>query len=71
MTERRANLRVRFYPSQGEWNCVVQRMGPDGMPLGEDVVSATGPTKDDARERAFAMTDDPDVQAALHPDEHR
>jgi hypothetical protein len=40
------------------------------MPLGEDVVSATGATRDDARERAFVMTDDPDVRAALHPDEH-
>ena len=65
MTERRANLRVRFYPSHGEWTCVVQRMGPDGMPAGDDVVSSTGATKDEARDRALAMTDDPQVREVL------
>ena len=65
MTERRANLRVRFYPTHGEWTCVVQRMGPDGMPEGADVVSATGASKDDARDRALAMTDDADVREVL------
>jgi hypothetical protein len=47
MTQHHANLRVRFYPHYGEWTCVVQRMGPDGMPAGDDVVSATGATKDE------------------------
>jgi hypothetical protein len=65
MTERHANLRVRFYPSHGQWTCVVQRLGPDGMPAGDDVVSATGATKDDARDRALAMTGDEDVRAVL------
>jgi len=44
---------------------VVQRMGPDGMPAGDDVVSATGATKDEARDRALAMTDDADVREVL------
>ena len=65
MTEHHANLRVRFYPSHGEWTCIVQRMGPDGMPAGDDVVSATGATKDEARDRALTMTDDADVREFL------
>ena len=65
MTQHHANLRVRFYPAHGEWTCVVQRMGPDGMPAGDDVVSATGATKDEARDRALAMTDDADVREVL------
>ena len=67
MPERHANLRVRFYPANGEWTCVVQRMGPDGMPAGDDVVSATGATRDDARDRALAMTDDAEVREVLRP----
>ena len=70
MTERRANLRVRFYPNHGEWTCVVQRMGPDGMPEGGDVVSAAGATKDEARDRALAMTDDADVLEVLRSHLH-
>jgi hypothetical protein len=70
MTEHHANLRVRFYPSHGEWTCVVQRMGADGMPVGDDVISATGATKDDARDRAFELTDDSEVREALKPHEH-
>ena len=65
MTEHRANLRVRFYPAHGEWTCVVQRMGPDGMPAGDDVVSSTGATKDEAKDRALAMTDDAEVREVL------
>ena len=66
MSEHRANLRVRFYPNHGEWTCVVQRMGPDGMPAGADVVSAAGATrKDEARNRALAMTEDADVREVL------
>ena len=65
MTEHRANLRVRFYPAHGEWTCVVQRMGPDGMPAGADLVSATGATKAEARDRALAVTDDAEVCEAL------
>ena len=67
MTEHPANLRVRFYPSHGEWTCVVQRMGPDGMPAGGDMVSATGATKDEARDRARATTDDAEVREVLKP----
>jgi hypothetical protein len=40
-------------------------MGPDGMPAGDDVVSATGATKDEARDRALTMTDDADVREFL------
>ena len=65
MTESRANLRVRFYPGHGDWTCVVQRMGADGMPTGADVVSSTGATKDEARDRALAMTDDAEVREVL------
>jgi hypothetical protein len=67
MTEHHANLRVRFYPGHGAWTCVVQRLGPDGMPAGDDVVSATGATKDEARDRALAMTDDAEVREVLRP----
>ena len=67
MTEHHANLRVRFYPGHGEWTCVVQRVGSDGMPSGDDLVSATGANKDDARDRALAMTDDPEVREVLSP----
>lgn len=61
-----SHLRVRFYPAHGEWMCVVQRLGGDGMPTGADVVSANGVTKDAALHAALADTVDPDVQAALH-----
>jgi hypothetical protein len=40
-------------------------MGSDGMPAGHDVVSSTGATKDEARDRALAMTDDADVREVL------
>ncbi len=66
MTERHGSLRVRYYPHHGEWECIVQRVGPDGMPEA-DVVSATAPTKDDARDKAFAQTDDPEVHEVLKP----
>lgn len=60
-----ANLRVRFYPGHGQWTCIVQRMGADGMPAGNDVVSAVGATKDEARDNAVIKTADADVQDAL------
>ena len=65
MTDQHANLRVRFYPSQGTWTCVVQRMGRDGMPEDDDLVSAAGATKQEARDRALASTEDADVREAL------
>ena len=68
MTSHQANLRVRFYPGHDEWTCVVQRMGADGMPVGGDVVSATGKTKDEARASALAQAQDVDVKDALQPD---
>jgi len=40
-------------------------MGADGMPTGADVVSSTGATKDEARDRALAMTDDAEVREVL------
>jgi len=51
-----AHLRVRFYPTQGQWMCVVQRLGADGMPEGEDAVSAVGATKEAARDAAIARS---------------
>jgi len=66
MMERHGSLRVRYYPHQGEWECIVQRVGPDGMPEA-DVVSATGATKDEARDKAWAQSDDAEVHEALKP----
>ena len=65
MSEHHANLVIRFYPTSGQWKCVVQKVDADGMPIGGDIVSATGPTKEDARSQALAQTDDPAVQKAL------
>jgi hypothetical protein len=65
MTHHHANLRVRFYPAQGQWTCIVQRLGADGMPEGDDVVSAAGATKAEARDNAVAKATDADVQDAL------
>jgi hypothetical protein len=65
MSEHHGNLVVRFYPAKGEWTCVVQRVDADGMPMGEDLVTATGKTKDDARARAATMTEESDIRAAL------
>lgn len=66
MTERHGSLRVRYYPHQGEWECIVQRVGPDGMPE-SDVVSAVAATKDEARDKAWASSDDPEVRKTLKP----
>ena len=63
-----AHLRVRFYPGHDEWTCVVQRMGADGMPIGDDVVSAIGKTRDEARAKARDQAADEDVREALAPD---
>jgi hypothetical protein len=68
MSSHHVNLRVRFYPAHGEWTCVVQRMGGDGMPLEGDVVAAIGKTKDEARANAQAQAQDADVRDALSPD---
>ena len=64
MTDHR-QLRVRFYPTAGKWLCVVQQLGADGMPAGDDVVSATGDSKEDARQAAIEATTDPDVAQLL------
>ncbi len=64
MTDHR-QLRVRFYPTAGKWLCVVQQMGADGMPAGADVVSATGETKEAARQAAIEATADPEVVQVL------
>jgi hypothetical protein len=58
-------LRVRFYPAHGEWTCVVQQLGADGMPMDPDLVSASGPTKEDALRAAIQMAPDEDVESAL------
>ena len=65
MSEHHGNLVVRFYPAKGEWTCVVQRVDADGMPIGQDLVTASAATKDEARERAAALTDDAAVRDAL------
>ena len=64
MTDRR-QLRVRFYPTAGKWLCVVQQVGADGMPTGADVVSASGDSKEDARQAAIDATTDDEVQQIL------
>lgn len=64
MSEHHARLRVRFYPSHGEWTCYVQRVDNEGMPL-EDVMSSTGKTKDEARAQALAIAVDSEIRAAL------
>ena len=69
MTEHHARLRVRFYPTHGEWTVYVQRVDAEGMPL-EDVLSATGRTKDEARQHALAATTDVEMRAALEASEH-
>jgi len=58
-------LRVRFYPAQGNWLCVVQQLGTDGMPAGADLVSATGATKDEAKDAAVQASTDPEVIKTL------
>lgn len=69
MTEHHARLRVRFYPTHGEWTVYVQRVDAEGMPL-EDVLSATGSTKEEAREHALAAATDPEMRTALESAEH-
>jgi len=61
------NLAIRFYPGRDAagWTCVVQRLGPDGMPEDPDVVSVSGSTKEEALQAAIAATNDPEVQEAL------
>jgi hypothetical protein len=65
MSEHHGNLVIRFYPSGGQWQCIVQKVDADGMPIGEDLVTAVGTTKDDARDRAMAATENPAVREAL------
>ena len=65
MSEHHANLVIRFYPRQGQWICVVQRVDGDGMPIGEALVTATAATKEDARAQARSLTTDPAVITAL------
>ena len=67
MSGHHAHLRVRFYPGHDgpKWTCVVQRLGGDGMPMGGDLISATGETRDDARAQALAQAREEDVREAL------
>jgi hypothetical protein len=69
MTERRSRLRVRFYPSQGTWTCIVQRVDAEGMPV-EDVLSATGDSRDASRAAALAAAAEADVRAAIEGSVH-
>ena len=63
-------LRVRFYPGHDHWTCVVQRMGPDGMPTGPDELSATGKTREEAWSHALELTDDEEIREALNHATH-
>lgn len=69
MTERHARLRVRFYPHHGEWTLYVQRVDAEGMPI-EDVMSAVGPSKAEARARALEAATDPEIREAIESSEH-
>jgi hypothetical protein len=69
MSEYHARLRVRFYPHHGEWTVYVQRVDAEGMPL-EDVLTAKGHSKDEARANALAATSDAEIRMALQPSEH-
>jgi len=44
-------------------------MDADGMPDGDDLVTAVGATKDEARDNALSKTDDLEVREALKPHE--
>jgi hypothetical protein len=59
-------LRVRFYPTQGNWLCVFSSSELTGMPAGADLVSATGATKNEAKDAALQATTDPDVIKTLN-----
>jgi hypothetical protein len=65
VSQHHADLVIRFYPRQGQWTCIVQRVDADGMPVGGDLVTATGATKEEARAQARASTADSGVIAAL------
>ena len=69
MTEHHARLRVRFYPHHGERTAYVQRVDAEGMPL-EDVMTAVGASKDEARTKALASTEDAEVREALESSVH-
>jgi hypothetical protein len=62
--EHHARLRVRFYPHHGDWTVYVQRVDSEGVPL-QDVISAVGHTKDEARTNALSTCEDPEVRQAL------
>lgn len=69
MSEHRARLRVRYYPSAKGWKLFVQRVDAEGVPV-EDVLSADGQSKDEAREHALASADDPQVRDAIEASVH-
>ena len=58
-------LRVRYYPSAGKWLCVVQQLGADGMPVGDDLVSAVGESKEAAHQAALESASEPEVAQFL------
>ena len=65
----RSRLRVRFYPAHGTWTCIVQRVDTEGMPM-EDVLTATGDSRDHSRDAALAAATDPEVRAAIEASVH-
>jgi len=69
MTIHRSRFRVRFYPSHGTWTCIVQRVDAEGMPM-EDVLTATGDSRDHSREAALTAATDPDVREAIEASVH-
>lgn len=69
MSEHHARLRVRFYPHHGDWTVYVQRVDSEGVPL-EDVLSAAGHTKEEARAKALLAASDPEVKQAIEASVH-
>lgn len=65
MSEHHRDLVISFYPSKGQWTCVVHRVDADGMPIGADLLAVSGATKEEARDHAVATAADAAVRDAL------
>lgn len=63
------NFRVRYYPHHGEWTVYVQRVDGEGVPI-EDILTAVGASKDEARAKALRMTTDAEIRATLEQAVH-
>ncbi len=56
---------VRFNRGNRAWTCSVFRLGADGTAAGPSVADGSGHTKDEARDVALALAEDPLIRAAL------